>query len=302
MKTHLLVCLVPLLVPGVADATSQKPADAAVKQDQDGQWNTWRGPGGVAVARSGNPPTEWSEDKNIRWKTRIPGDASSSPIVWKDRIYLTTAIEVSQEDQEPEEPERRGGQRGGQRRGGFFGGRQLRAHEYAAVAVNRKNGDIVWQKTLKRAKPHERMHTTASQASASPVTDGEHIYALFGSQGLHCLDMAGNVKWSKDLGRMRIAGQFGEGASPALHGDKLVVNWDHEGDSWIAVFRKTDGKEIWRKPRDERTSWSTPIVAPRGTSPAATRSCGRVDAAARTRPRDWSMTATSTSCSRTPVA
>jgi len=231
-------------------------AKAKTNQDQAAEWNTWRGPDGMAVARHGSPPTEWSEDKNILWKTRIPGDASSSPVVWKDRIYVTTAIQTDAEGDEPAREER------GRRRGGFGSRRPTRVHEFAVVAVNRTSGKIIWQKTVKKTVPHEGAHNTASQASASPLTDGKHIYAFFGSRGLHCLDIGGNVKWSKDLGRMEIAMQFGEGASPALHGDTLVINWDHQGASWIAAFRKTDGKEIWRKPRDERTSWSTPIVVP----------------------------------------
>ncbi len=233
---------------------------ATPRQDAAAEWNTWRGADGVAVARTGNPPTEWSEDKNILWKTGIPGDASSSPVAWKDRIYLTTAIgaEAAEEGDRQGEPPQ-GGRQGGF--GGFSRGRPLRAHEYVVVAVDRQNGKVIWQKTLKKEVPHERMHNTASQASASPLTDGEHVFAFFGSRGLYCLDRDGNVKWSKDLGRMQISGQFGEGASPALCGDTLVVNWDHQGDSWIAAFRKTDGKQLWRKPRDEATSWSTPIVA-----------------------------------------
>ncbi|MEE9125917.1 MAG: PQQ-binding-like beta-propeller repeat protein, partial [Planctomycetota bacterium] len=236
------------------------PRKATAQQGNGGGWSTWRGPDGTAIARTGKPPTEWSEEKNIRWKTRIPGDASSSPIVFGDRIYVTTAIETEEEGEAPQP-------QGGRRRRGFGGfgfGRRAptTVHEFAVVAVNRKNGKIVWKKTVKKSVPHEAGHATASQASGSPLTDGKHIYAFFGSRGLHCLDMEGNVKWSKDLGQMRTSGGFGEGASPALYGDTLIVNWDHQGASFVVALRKGDGEEIWRKPRNERTSWSTPIIVP----------------------------------------
>ena len=108
--------------------------------------------------------------------------------------------------------------------------------------------------------PHESGHQTASQASASPVTDGEHIWASFGSRGLYCLDKNGKVIWEKDLGVMQTRNEFGEGASPVLHGDTLVLNWDHEGESFIVALDKRTGEQRWKKSRDEPTSWSTPLV------------------------------------------
>jgi outer membrane protein assembly factor BamB len=92
------------------------------------------------------------------------------------------------------------------------------------------------------------------------VTDGKNVYAYFGSRGLYCYDFEGNLKWSKDLGRMQTKMSFGEGSSPALHGDTLVINWDHEGDDFIVALDKNTGKELWRTPRDEDTSWATPVV------------------------------------------
>jgi outer membrane protein assembly factor BamB len=104
------------------------------------------------------------------------------------------------------------------------------------------------------------MHATGTMASNSAVTDGERIYAHFGSRGLHCLDMNGKVLWSKEFPKMRIAGTFGEGCSPTLHGDFLVVPHDHEGESFVVTFDKKTGKELWRQDRDERTTWATPLV------------------------------------------
>jgi outer membrane protein assembly factor BamB len=113
---------------------------------------------------------------------------------------------------------------------------------------------------LREELPHEGHHGTGTFASGSPVTDGETVFAYFGSRGLYALDLKGNVKWQKDLGKMRSANGFGEGSSPALHGNTLVVNWDHEDEDFIAAFDKNTGKELWKQPREERTTWGTPFI------------------------------------------
>ncbi|MBI1927213.1 PQQ-like beta-propeller repeat protein [Candidatus Poribacteria bacterium] len=149
----------------------------------------------------------------------------------------------------------------GGRRGGGRGGEQpTQIHKFDLLAIDRRNGSILWQRTAREELPHEGTHLTRSWASHSPVTDGEHVYAYFGSRGLYCFDMQGNLKWEKDLGNMAIKMGFGEGSSPALYGEVVIVNWDHEGDSFITALDKKTGEERWRVERDERTSWSTPIV------------------------------------------
>jgi outer membrane protein assembly factor BamB len=132
------------------------------------------------------------------------------------------------------------------------------------LAINRKDGKTLWQRVLREELPHEGTHPTGSFASNSAVTDGERVYAFFGSRGLYALDMTGKVVWEKDLGDMSTKMGFGEGSSPALHGDRLVINWDHEGESFIVAFDTRTGKEIWRTPRQERTSWATPLVVEHG--------------------------------------
>ncbi|MGK0185603.1 MAG: outer membrane protein assembly factor BamB [Verrucomicrobiales bacterium] len=158
---------------------------------------------------------------------------------------------------------RRGGRGGeGRRRGGGFGGggKPTEVHQFSVVCLDRKSGKPIWSKVVKEALPHEGHHRDHGYASASPITDGKHLYAYFGSRGLYCLDMDGNVKWEKEFGQMQISNGFGEGTSPALHGDTLVIKWDHEGDSFIAALDKNTGDEKWRKSRDERTSWATPYI------------------------------------------
>ncbi|HWN94360.1 MAG TPA: PQQ-binding-like beta-propeller repeat protein, partial [Methylomirabilota bacterium] len=159
--------------------------------------------------------------------------------------------------QQPGQPGQ-GRRRGG---GGFGRGEAPKdSHQFTMIAVDRTTGKVAWQKVLREEIPHEGHHGTASFASASPLTDGETLFAYFGSRGLYALDLKGNVKWQKDLGKMRISNGFGEGSSPALHGNTLVVNWDHEGEDFIAAFDKTTGQELWKQPRDERTTWVTPFI------------------------------------------
>ena len=260
-------------------------------------WPQWRGPEATGVSADGNPPVEWSEEKNIKWKVEIPGKGSSSPIVWKDRIYLTTAVPTGEvvepkpsqdtfgsrrrpEGSTGSRPEGRTGNRagagpgggpgaraggrpgGGRRRRGPRGILVTQAQKFILYALDRESGKIVWERTLKEGFPHEGTHNTGTWASNSPSTDGERIYAFFGSHGLYCLDMKGNLVWEKDFGDLDIRLDFGEGASPFLYGDKIIVNWDHEGPSFIAALDKKTGKEIWRTERDEGTSWATPLVVP----------------------------------------
>jgi outer membrane protein assembly factor BamB len=128
------------------------------------------------------------------------------------------------------------------------------------LSVSRKTGKSLWQQTVHKAAPHEAGHISASFASASPVTDGTLVFASFGSHGLYCLDTTGKLIWKKDLGEMHSKHGHGEGSSPALHGDTLIVNWDHEGQSFLVALDKRTGKQRWRVARAEDTSWATPIV------------------------------------------
>ena len=135
-----------------------------------------------------------------------------------------------------------------------------RTNQYLVMAVSRSDGRVLWKRVVREAWPHEGGHETGSPASNSPTTDGERLYAFFGSRGLYCLDLDGVVKWQKDLGRMQTLHAHGEGSSPVLHGDTLIVNWDHEGASFLYAFNKRTGQQLWKFSRDEKTSWSTPLV------------------------------------------
>lgn len=216
-------------------------------------WPNFRGPLGTGFAPNADPPIEWAEDKNIRWKLELPGLGHSSPVVWDNLIFLTAAVPFGEPLSEPK-----------------FSGRPgahnnlpiTRQQRFLVFAVDRETGKIAWQTTVHEQLPHEGGHETGTYASASPVTDGERVYAFFGSYGLFCLDAkTGETLWEKDFGDQFTKHGHGEGASPALFGDTLVVNWDHESQSFIAAFDGKTGEPKWRTLRDERTSWSTPIIA-----------------------------------------
>lgn len=213
-------------------------------------WPNWRGPLASGVAPHANPPTEWSEQKNVRWKISLPGKGHSSPIVFGNRVYVLAAAPVG-EAQPPVHDSAPGV---------HDSVPVTHRHQYKAFAISRNDGRVLWKKVLREEWPHEGGHDTGSPASNSPITDGEFIYAFFGSRGLYCLDTDGAVKWQQQLGKMRTLHSHGEGSSPALHGRTLVVNWDHEGDSFLFAFDKRTGKQLWRVARDEITSWSTPLI------------------------------------------
>lgn len=236
-------------------------AAAADKGDlaAQGNWPQWRGPLGTGVAPEANPPLEWSEreSQNIRWKTEIPGRGHSTPIVWGDRIFLTAAIPVGKALPP----------RYSQAPGAHDNVPVTHRQKFVVIAVDRPTGRVVWQQTMRELLPHEGHHETGSFASSSPVTDGEHVYAFFGSYGLYCLDFDGKEIWHADFGLMQPLHGHGEGSSPALYGDTLIVNCDHEGKSFVAALDKLTGEERWRMPRDEVTSWSSPIVIERAGRP-----------------------------------
>jgi len=249
--------VVPALVLGVslaASAAPQVPSPASM-------WPQWRGPLGTGEA-AGDPPIEWSETTNVRWKTAIPGLGASTPIIWGDTIYLQTAEPVGDEKVPrqttfafPEETDVYKGL-------AYY--RATRDYQFAMVAVDRATGAIRWRRVLRVEQPAEGRHPTNTFASASPSTDGELIIAFFGSRGLYALDMAGRIVWERDFGDMQTRNGWGEGSSPTLFRDRVIVTWDHEADSFIAVLDKATGRELWRQSRNEPTTWATPLVVPVG--------------------------------------
>jgi outer membrane protein assembly factor BamB len=252
---------------------------------EPGNWPRFRGPLDAGVAPQADPPVQWSETSNIRWKVEVPGHGNSSPIVWGNRVYVLTAVKKDdkierdpaaapgQKTDAPNAESRQDSGREERQRGGRGRGRAGRRqekpsaiHQFVLLAYDRDTGRKVMEVIAREQLPHEGTHPDASQASASPVTDGEVLVASFGSRGIYCYDLDGHPLWNVDLGDMRTRRGFGEGASPAIVGDTVIVVWDHEDQSFIVALDKRTGKERWRKLRDEVTTWATPLVLPHGKS------------------------------------
>ena len=244
-------------------------------------WPQWRGPHANGSAPDAQPPLEWSESKNIKWKVKLSGEGTSTPIVWEDRIFILTAIGPEKKAEAAPAPaapppadataQRPGGPGGDRpRRGGGGGGfgrseKPTESYKFTVLCLDRKTGKTIWEKVAREEVPHEGRHGHNTFASPSPITDGKVVVAYFGSRGLYCYDMDGNLKWSQMLGKAETRNSFGEGASATLYRDKVIVAWDDEKDSdFIVAFDKNTGKELWKTPRSEPTGWSTPLVVENG--------------------------------------
>ena len=217
---------------------------------EEKNWPQWRGALGTGSSSVAKPPIKWSETENVRWKVPLKGLGHSTPVVWDQTIVITTAIPFG----EKFEPIADGAP------GSHDNLKVSQKFKFVAMAIDRSNGKLKWTRELHSAIPHEGAHVSGSLASASPVTNGKHIIVSFGTYGIYCLDFDGSVVWEKSLGKMNTKHAHGEGASPTMYGDTVVVNWDHEGQSFIVALDKNDGSEIWKVDRKEVTSWSSPIV------------------------------------------
>lgn len=217
-------------------------------------WGHWRGVAGNGVAKNAQPPTEWSNEKNVKWKVAVPGRGSGSPVIWEDKVFVVSAVPTGGAAA-PAAPQQ------GRGRGGRGGGVALVELDFNVYCYNRADGKLLWQQTAVSKTPHEGTHPTNGFASASPCTDGKHLYAFFGSRGLYCFTLDGELKWKRDdFGNMNCRAGFGEGSSPALAGDALIVPWDHEGQSYVYSINKLTGETNWKTARDEPTNWGTPLV------------------------------------------
>ncbi|MEO7788142.1 MAG: PQQ-binding-like beta-propeller repeat protein [Vicinamibacterales bacterium] len=239
---------------GLALAASWSMAALPAAQNQDTYWAQWRGPLATGVSPTADPPTEWSEAKNVRWKIEIPGRGSGTPVVWGDRLFVLSAVPTGVDAAAGHAPR------------GMVTPRLV--HRYVVMAVARKDGAVLWQHTAREAAPTEGSHQdNGTFASSSAVTDGQHVIASFESQGLYAYDMNGKPVWSKDLGDKTMRNEFGEGSTPVLHGRYLVVVWGHQGESFIVALDKATGAELWRVKRDEIDTWATPLVVEHAGKP-----------------------------------
>ncbi|HUG66946.1 MAG TPA: PQQ-binding-like beta-propeller repeat protein [Pirellulaceae bacterium] len=222
---------------------------ADTTSSRDAHWPQWRGPQANGVAKDCDPPIEWSPSKNVTWKVPIPGEGSATPIIWEDQIFVVTAIETDRVAAAPPQADE---QAKTEPPANFY--------QYVVLCFDRSSGKQLWRQIACEQVPHEGKHYTNTFASASPTTDGQRLYVSFGSRGIFCYDFTGHLLWTRDLGDMQTRYGWGEATSPVIHGDYLVINWDHESQSFIEVLDPSTGATKWRADRDEPTSWATPLV------------------------------------------
>ena len=229
----------------------------ALAADAPDAWPRFRGPDFNGVAR-GDAPLSWSDKDHIAWKVPVPGRGNSSPVIWGDRLFLTTAVATGNAaaPATPATPAR-----GGRGAYGGGGGPQVE-QKFLVLAFDRHTGKQVWERTATVTTPHEGFHQQyGSFASPSVMVDATHAIAFFGSRGVYCYTHQGQLVWQKDFGvQMRMPMAFGEGSSPALDGDKLVLLFDHQGESFLVALDKNTGRELWRTPRPSGATYSSPMV------------------------------------------
>jgi len=223
-------------------------------------WPHWRGPNSDGMAR-GDAPLNFSDKERVAWKAQVPGKGHSSPVIWGDRIFLTTAVPTgappAAAPATPPPAAPAPGARGGRGRGG---GPQSE-HKFEVLAFDRKSGKLLWEKVAKVATPHEGHHAQyGSFASNSAVADSKHVIAYFGSRGVYCYTHDGQLVWQKDFGPFNMYNTFGEGAWPALDGNRLILVLDHQGESFLVALDKNTGKELWKTPRLGGTNWAGPSI------------------------------------------
>lgn len=241
------------LVVGISLALSTLSLTASA-----GNWPQWRGPDGSGISNEKNLPSEWSPTKNIKWKTEIDGRAHSSPIVWGNKVFLTTAIEgavvpgakavkhLGDGDKEFLHPDSVGADR---------------KHTFKVICLDRDTGKILWQSTAWEGTPYDNRHRKSSYAASTPATDGKLVYAFFGTEGLYAYDFRGKLAWKAQLGNLATVG-MGTGTSPILFDDLVIVQCDEDNGaaSFIVAVDKKTGKEVWKTPRKVQVSWSTPLL------------------------------------------
>ncbi len=229
-------------------ATAEDAADARLQN-----WHQWRGPLATGVAPAGDPPIEWDSARNLKWKVEIPGHGKSTPIIWGDRVFLITAVNTGKVVEGVPKPEDQPMRTFGIK----FPNTLFR---FVVLCLNRNTGKVLWEQSVIEELPHEGHHGDNSHASASPTTDGKFLYVSFGSRGLYCFDLDGQLQWQKKIGKVETRLSFGEASSPVVHGDTVILNRDNETDSHILALDAQTGETRWQAKREEVSAWATPLI------------------------------------------
>jgi outer membrane protein assembly factor BamB len=247
MRTAFSFAAIGLLLCGAGPAAAQ-------------HWPQFRGLEMSGVVSGANIPSAWSMEQNLAWKVKLPGVGWSQPVVWGDKVFVTTAATDNQPQPKPGDwgP---GGALGGL---GVFiglGGKPPNVpYRWQVICLDAKTGEVLWSQVAREGKPANRIHANNSYASETPATDGERLIVSFGPAGLYCYDLTGKLLWSKDLGTYPIMFDWGTGSSPVIFGDAVYVQCDNDKASFLVALNKQTGDELWRVERDEKSNWSTPYV------------------------------------------
>ena len=220
-------------------------------------WHQWRGPEASGVAPHGDPPVEWDQSRNMKWKVAIPGQGKSTPIIWGNRVFVTTAVNTGKVVEGVPKPEDQP-----QRQFGIKFPNTL--FRFVVMCLDRETGKTLWEQTAVEELPHEGQHGDNSHASATPMTDGQFVYVSFGSRGVYCYGLDGQRKWQKKLDNVSTRLSFGEASSPVVHGDVVLLTRDNETDSRILALDAKTGETRWEAQREETSAWATPLVVEHG--------------------------------------
>ncbi|MBS1788354.1 MAG: PQQ-binding-like beta-propeller repeat protein [Acidobacteria bacterium] len=246
MKLRIFCLLYLLFVPAVAQ-----------KQSTKDNWPSFRGNQASGIADGQNLPDAWDVEKGtaIKWKVRIPGLAHSSPIVWEDKVFVTSAISSLPD---------------AKFKPGLYGAgdasEDKSVHQWKVFCLDKKTGKILWDKVAYEGVPKEKRHVKSTYASSSPATDGRYVVAFFGSQGLYAFDMKGKLVWKKDLGRLDVGAydlpeyEWGTASSPIIYKDLVIVQCDTSKEDFLMGINIKTGETVWKTDRTEMPSWATPTV------------------------------------------
>jgi outer membrane protein assembly factor BamB len=215
-------------------------------------WPQFRGPEQNMVAKAGNLPSAWGEDTHIRWTVDMDGDSWTSPVVWGNQVFVSSAIPVKVSP----EPERRDGDPPPEEEKSYLND----VYRWEVSCYDLANGELVWKQVAFEGSPRSKKNRATNYASETPVTDGKQLYVYFGMTGVYCYNLEGELQWEKDLGAYETMNEWGTGSSPVLYHDMLYVQVDNEEHSFIVALDAGSGEEIWKAERDEKTNYSTPFI------------------------------------------
>lgn len=244
MKILLCVCLF---------GAGLTAARAVESDDPQQHWHHWRGPFANGCAASdAKPLTEWSASENIRWAVDVPGKGTATPVIWGQRVFVVSAVETDRKADAPAQAS------------------ELSKtvppdvyYQFVVSCLDRQTGKLLWKQIAAEEVPHEGHHPTHTYAAGSPTTDGQRLYVSFGSRGIFCYSLDGDLLWKTDLGDMRTRYGWGEAVTPVVQDDSLIINWDQEEGSFITSLDATNGQPRWKAARPtEVTSWNTPLITP----------------------------------------